>query len=46
MKTEEKKIAMELRKNKYTYDKIISTMKEMGMSVSKGCLSKWFGKKE
>lgn len=42
MKPREKQIALELRRNGYTFDKIIKTMKEMGMSVSKGSLHKWF----
>lgn len=42
MKPRERQIALELREKKYTFDKIIKTMKEMGMSVSKGGLHKWF----
>ena len=42
MKPREKQIALELRRNGYTFDKIIKTMKEMGMSASKGGLHKWF----
>lgn len=42
MKPREKQIALELRAKGYTFDKIIKTMKEMGLSVSKGGLHKWF----
>jgi intein-encoded DNA endonuclease-like protein len=42
MKPVEKKIAIELRNDGYTFDKIIKTMREMGYSVSKGGLHKWF----
>lgn len=42
MKPREKMIALELRRNGYTFDKIIDTMKEMGLRVSKGGLHKWF----
>lgn len=42
MKPKEKQIALELRAKRYTFDKIIKTMKEMGLSVSKGGLHKWF----
>ena len=42
MKPREKKIALELRNKGYTFDKIVKTIKEMGMSVSKGGLHKWF----
>lgn len=46
MKPKEKKIALELRRNGYTFDKIIKAMKEMGLSVSKGGLHKWFKAEE
>ena len=42
MKPKERQIALELRHNGYTFDKIIKTMKEMGLKVSKGGLHKWF----
>lgn len=42
MKPRERQIALELRAKGYTFDKIIKTMKEMGLSVSKGGLHKWF----
>lgn len=42
MKPREKQIALELRRKGYTFDKIIKTIKEMGLSVSKGGLHKWF----
>lgn len=44
MKKKEQEIAIELRKQKKTFDKIIKEMKEMGYSVSKGALHKWFKK--
>jgi hypothetical protein len=44
MKPIEKKIALELRNDGHTFDKIILIMKEMGYSVSKGGLHKWFKK--
>ena len=42
MKPREKKIALELRSKGYTFDKIVKAIKDMGMSVSKGGLHKWF----
>lgn len=42
MKPREKQIALELRAKGYTFDKIIKAMKDIGLSVSKGGLHKWF----
>lgn len=42
MKPREKQIALELRSKGYTFEMIINHIKEMGMSVSKGGLHKWF----
>lgn len=44
MKPRERQIALELRSKGYTFDRIIKEIKEMGMSVSKGALHKWFKK--